>query len=770
MAAHVADAPASTSEDLDDDEETYPSSSTTNSYRDEWMRLFEGDDYLTVVRQEGKKGRLRSSRFRSVCWKIYLECLPEQRSGWLKALRENREKYNNFRKKHIQSTSDGIRDSAMDPTLNNPLSQMEESPWNKYFQDRSCRMEIKQDVVRCFPEIAFFKSERIQDMMLDILFCYAKENSHISYKQGMHELLAPLMFVIHSDQQAFLHAKEMESQLIVGPTQRDIVSELMNPEYLEHDSYTLFCHLMETAEPWFQHGQDLPSASSQGAFVQPEPFSKPQECNPSSPLVKKLNRIREVILKRHDYELYSHLDRLDIPPQLYGIRWIRLLFGREFTFQDLIVLWDAIFADSVLLDLVDYVFVAMLIKIRELLLTADYASALMLLMRYPTVDDIHFLVNRALHLRDPKNNPRQPNYQFHIYSQVKSGNVLSTSRGNIAVPKKPLPGSGAAKKTSMAVTQGFNSLRRIGKSSGQKDKGSRAGKSKTTEDLPHPLAQSADPVTDVQTRNLRVISKSGAASSMESLKSSSDTPPKVERLAPPQPKMFSRPRSTSKREAEMEQQLAASQSKVNELQNMCRYCATKMEAHIMQMQEELLKLNLETDDELFVSLAGLKQVKDILHGKLRFMQGLIDSEEIAINDDHYTDGEELTQRSSMSIKHMDQSRETFIHSGSTSSNNNNTSAPITGPADGMGEELETKSSGKDVPTKSKAPPTDSAHPEGKELQDPAALSRQESEWTLVDAPAVNGGGEKSVLPQEPGATQQKGEVDVLCNTHPVFDS
>ena len=47
-------------------------------------------------------------------------------------------------------------------------------------------------------------------------------------------------------------------------------------------------------------------------------------------------------------------------------RWVRLLFGREFTFQDLIVLWDAIFADSAMLDLVDYIFVAMLIKIREL--------------------------------------------------------------------------------------------------------------------------------------------------------------------------------------------------------------------------------------------------------------------------------------------------------------------------------------------------------------------------------------------------------------------
>jgi len=46
-------------------------------------------------------------------------------------------------------------------------------------------------------------------------------------------------------------------------------------------------------------------------------------------------------------------------------RWVRLLFGREFPMQDLLMLWDAIFADSISFDLVDYVFVAMLLYIRD---------------------------------------------------------------------------------------------------------------------------------------------------------------------------------------------------------------------------------------------------------------------------------------------------------------------------------------------------------------------------------------------------------------------
>jgi len=46
-------------------------------------------------------------------------------------------------------------------------------------------------------------------------------------------------------------------------------------------------------------------------------------------------------------------------------RWVRLLFGREFPMQDLLMLWDAIFADGISFDLVDYVFVAMLLYIRD---------------------------------------------------------------------------------------------------------------------------------------------------------------------------------------------------------------------------------------------------------------------------------------------------------------------------------------------------------------------------------------------------------------------
>ena len=36
-------------------------------------------------------------------------------------------------------------------------------------------------------------------MMEDLLFIYVREHSGMGYRQGMHELLAPILFVMHAE-------------------------------------------------------------------------------------------------------------------------------------------------------------------------------------------------------------------------------------------------------------------------------------------------------------------------------------------------------------------------------------------------------------------------------------------------------------------------------------------------------------------------------------------------------------------------------------------
>ena len=44
-----------------------------------------------------------------------------------------------------------------------------------------------------------------------------------------------------------------------------------------------------------------------------------------------------------DTQLAQHLQKINLTPQLYGLRWIRLFFSREFHLRDVCAVWDAIF-------------------------------------------------------------------------------------------------------------------------------------------------------------------------------------------------------------------------------------------------------------------------------------------------------------------------------------------------------------------------------------------------------------------------------------------
>jgi len=116
----------------------------------------------------------------------------------------------------------------------------------------------------------------------------------------------------------------------------------------------------------------------------------------------KLARIHEDLLPEIDRELYVHLQYNDIIPQVYGIRWLRLLFGREFPLQDFLIVWDAIFADCLrdhsMGRLTDFIFCSMLMEIRNGLLDGDEQDCVGLLMKYPNVEDVTVLVRRAKHL------------------------------------------------------------------------------------------------------------------------------------------------------------------------------------------------------------------------------------------------------------------------------------------------------------------------------------------------------------------------------------
>ncbi|RUS75946.1 hypothetical protein EGW08_016292 [Elysia chlorotica] len=602
--------------------------SLSHSYSLEWEKLFSRPEMMRYLKARSSEGELRSSRFRSVVWKLFLEVLPSNKEEWISKTRVSRAKFEELKNKLIVNPRKAV--DSVDITLNNPLSQDEESPWNKFFQDNELRLTIKQDVIRTYPRIEFFQSNQLRNLMVNILFIFAKENPELSYRQGMHELLAPLIFVLHCDHQAFLHACEIESVLYSSEKTRTVMKEVMDPAYLEHDAYTMFCQVMETVEPWYL-SRDIFCNPRTGSLRNLEllhatPFARSQDLNPSNAIVTKLTRIQDYILKKFDPELHQHLERLEIAPQIYGIRWLRLLFGREFPMQDLLMLWDAIFGDGIGFDLVDYIFVAMLLYIRDILLTSDYATCLTVLMKFPPVADVHYFVVKAMWLREPNQHPRPPNYthQGPIKSSLSMGGssdglgVVGTGAGDTrsssatTAVKKPRDNDPIGSTVSLSQVE-ESMFRNVpsGSSLSRLDTGSHLRSAQSSPGVHH--GGSVFPLTPDD------ISVTGSPTKFNTLPN----------------KQKSKQKKLTKMEQELQQQVARLQGEIHDKENMCRYCSSKLDVHIDRLQQDLSRTEHHIEGEVMVSLAGLKLVRDILNGTLRFTQNIASDEDLAIVDGYY---------------------------------------------------------------------------------------------------------------------------------------
>lgn len=409
------------------------SSSSTSKYVKEFESLFV-PVRKQLLREKARDGKLKDCHFRSVCWRYFLHCLPEDHAEWPQSCEIDRQRYEEIKAKHLlvrsklkgdtnNSFSSQDKPNGSNQTLlnasspqpgaadaNKPEDLDDEQQYKKAASNcdhKDLFKTIQRDVVRTFPDMEFFRRSEMQSILENVLFNYASENNHISYKQGMHELLATLIYVLHTDSQNCLINYE-------GGYANDSIATLLSLKYLEHDAFHTFCALMKSIESWYQNDEILIiPASFDGTNKRTSSKSSRQV---SSVLSIKLRIISESIVRTYDPELFNHLEALQIAPQIYGIRWMRLLFGREFEFLDLLTVWDAIICDQVSMSLTDYIFASMLITIREELVNGDYTECLNNLMRYQ-FKDVQYVIKLALHLRNPDINVRPKSTRAGFQSQ-----------------------------------------------------------------------------------------------------------------------------------------------------------------------------------------------------------------------------------------------------------------------------------------------------------------------------------------------------------------
>ena len=417
----------------------------------------ESTAFLSAARKRAKHG-LTHSRLRSVYWRLFLQLLDgKDMSKWLEELRARRREYDDLLRKYnvklsshenrqrqqpaedtsipahtaanssippnpltnpvpLPPVSPPVPTAITSPTLtadlkiNNPLSTASSSPWQQYFHSTELSVVIKQDLDRTYAESGFYQSDGVQQLMLNVLLVWAKCNPQYEYRQGMNELLAPIVLTVFKDNKS-------------ASWQDGLLGELLDRHYAEHDIWALFNTLMEVMAPFFAK---IDSSSGSKGFLRPRaqdtndllfPTAPPIPSS-QSPILLKCHYIHHTLLAQHDPVLYKHLNSQDVQPQLYGLRWYRLLFAREFHVIDVCTVWDVLFSQE---DgrrrggvasggggylMADYFTVAMLFYVRGQLLQGDNTACLRRLLKFPPVEDMRALIDRALFFTAPQQSQR----------------------------------------------------------------------------------------------------------------------------------------------------------------------------------------------------------------------------------------------------------------------------------------------------------------------------------------------------------------------------
>ena len=321
-----------------------------------------------------------------------------------------RRRYQDIRRARTEDPR--VRAPDSDVSADNPLAHSADSGWGNYFKTAEVRDTIALDLERLHPGDAFYSAPDVQHALLNVLLVWSLENPRLGYRQGMHELASLVFSQRASDAMASDPSGHRWGASTSAPTsapEQDAPGPHepeLSASYVEHDAYAMFAALM---------GADSPP-NGRGKIRLASFFEDPEAPGKLSGVQMACDRVY-VRLQKVDPALRTHLDKVGIEPQLFLLRWLRVLFSREFHLDDAMLIWDAAIGtndpsdgDDIsfsldgdidydnpgVMDLIESTAVAMLVFVRvDVLSSGDFGSCLRRLQKFPPVEDVLALVERA---------------------------------------------------------------------------------------------------------------------------------------------------------------------------------------------------------------------------------------------------------------------------------------------------------------------------------------------------------------------------------------
>ena len=325
-------------------------------------------------------GKTGSELMRSFSWKIYLNTLSSNENTTLRTWFEETLNMRNEFKKKVKELMN------VKKYRGDPLGGFD-GQWGDFFDKADVKHLIKIDVDRTFQDRDLFCENSIKEIENNILYLFSKINQPTSYKQGMNDILAMLIFSLYPyyrKSNINEYNEELFDKWVENPMSNidDIYNYFHDEKYFQSDLFFLMVNLMNFGVNKFY--EDIDEKKNPGES--------------KNNLVKRCENISEKKLKLQNSRLYYHFVNIGIEPGVILQRWIKCLFTREFHPQDCGVIWDAILANEIMepsgdLSYVDYFSIAMFDFISDELLRKDQSECFKRLFQYPPLESMTTLIS-----------------------------------------------------------------------------------------------------------------------------------------------------------------------------------------------------------------------------------------------------------------------------------------------------------------------------------------------------------------------------------------
>lgn len=168
-----------------------------------------------------------------------------------------------------------------------------------------------------FPDIGYFRDVEVQYQLTNILYLYSVSVPSIGYRQGMHELLAPLYYAVDYDSML-----DNSNSLLEDPE----IYEMCSRTWVAADAWALFLSVMHGVSRWYEWRESedndntgVGTTSPLANHVQLNPDGKVNLKPYVAPIVQACNHIQGTLLKTVDPLLWKKMQAAGIEPQIYGM-------------------------------------------------------------------------------------------------------------------------------------------------------------------------------------------------------------------------------------------------------------------------------------------------------------------------------------------------------------------------------------------------------------------------------------------------------------------